>query len=330
MSRFPAKSLGGAGMLAWLAWLGCPAEARAQGSTTPEISVEPVGCDELDIEETERLLRVELAVVAARAERPRAPRVTVACTNATLHIEITDPLTEAKRALDLPAPVRAAGRERTVALAASQLFLSSWLEMIVKEPPKAAPAPPPPSPASPIAPAPRTQGQSAHYELAAGAGARLRDLSHLATELSGELRATRVTSSRWLFGLRAGGELGAVTRSSGAIHTLALDAGIHGGFRLASTIWAIDTEAALGLYLLHASATPSSAATLGASATGGALQFALLGCPALRVPPMRVSVCAEAGLTAPQLVLRVAHDEPTRASGFWLGSMLLVGAELGS
>lgn len=309
-------------------------EARAQDSTAaPAVSVAKVGCADLDIEETERLLRVELAVVAARAERPRAPTVTVACSNSTLHIEISDPVTQATRGFDVPAPQGTAGRERTVALAASQLFLSSWLEMIVREPPRK-PEPHPDAPRVDKPPSLRSshhaRPEPEHEELSLAVGGKAHDLGQPFASAGLELLGVRVFDRRWFVGLRAAGENGTAQRSSGAIHSRAFAFGVLGGLRFDSGAWELDAAACLGLSVLHASGEPSVMNAVGSSATGSAAELALLAGPALRLPPFRVALSAEAGLLEPAISLRTAHDRTTRLDALWLGGALFIGFELGS
>lgn len=310
-------------------------EAGAQDSAAaPAVSVAKVGCADLDIEETERLLRVELAVVAARAERPRAPTVTVACSNSTLHMEISDPVTQARRGLDLPAPQGTAGHERTVALAASQLFLSSWLEMIVREPRRE----PEPHPDAPRVANKQPSRRSSHHtrlepeheELSLALGGKAHDLSRPFASAGLELLGVRVFDRRWFVGLRAAGESGTAQRSSGAIHSRAVAFGALGGLRFGSGAWGLDAAACIGLSVLHASGEASVMNAAGSSATGSAAELALLAGPALRLPPFRVALSAEAGLLEPAIRLRTAHDRTTRLDGLWFGGALLIGVELGS
>jgi hypothetical protein len=324
-ARLPSKLLVAVGVL----FGGRSALAQPQSAGAPEdVSLAPIGCDDLDVSETERLLRVELAVVAARAERPRAPSVSIACTHATLHIEISDPLTQAKRALDVPAPPRAPGRERTVALAASQLFLSSWLEMIVQT------RPPPPEPkreqraVEPVSSA--APPLRLHYELAFGGLMRLRNVSKAFATLGPELHFGVVTPAHWLLGVHALGEFGSASRSMGTIQLSTFGAGAEGGHRWGSERWAFDAELGLSWSLIHARGKPNAESVQGASAQGSALDVALSAGPVLIVEPFVLKAVAEFGATAPGVLLRVANDAPVRDSGVWLGAALLVGLRLGS
>src|SRR5688572_22292101 len=100
--------------------------ARADPDETP-------GCADLDVAEFERLLRIELAVVAGRVERARAPIVRITCEAGTLRVLARDATAKRTLTQSLTIPkTREPGRERALALAASQLLLSSWLEIVLE------------------------------------------------------------------------------------------------------------------------------------------------------------------------------------------------------
>lgn len=93
--------------------------------------VGPTCADLVSVEEVSSQLEVELGSVA-EAWTDDAPVVLLGCREEQLHIEIADPITgkHVSRVVPLPPPV---GRARVIALAISQLFITSWLELLVDE-----------------------------------------------------------------------------------------------------------------------------------------------------------------------------------------------------
>jgi hypothetical protein len=111
--------------------LSSPAPAAAVPEA-PAFRLHLVGCDELDRDELLALLELELAEVAPSFRARGTPPVELACVGERMTIRLRDPVTGKVIGRTVPRP-SAEGAERTAALAVSQLFGASWLELLVRE-----------------------------------------------------------------------------------------------------------------------------------------------------------------------------------------------------
>lgn len=327
MSRngFRAQTL--ASLVAALAVMIPSKTLHAQTAEADSVSLSPVGCSGLDTAEVERVLGLELAAAAAKASQvpARKPVVHILCTNATLHIEITDPESGAKRALDVPAPREGEGRERTVALAASQLFLGSWLEMIERaEAEKAAEAPKPkaqlapklPEP-KPPEPAPLADAHRVRYELGVGAEGTLRHLNDPMFLYGVGLSFTRIQAASWFVGLSAHGELGNTDRNQGEVRARLLSAELDTGLRSQFTHWALDVQLQLGVLAVQGKGISDAPAVEGSTVNGAALDVGLAAGPSFGSGVLRLKLLAAAGYVFSQVRLRVAQEPSVELGGPW-------------
>src|SRR5690606_27993696 len=129
-------------------WLVVTAPAEVEAARPgPRVTVRADDCQGLSQAEVGRLLDIELAMVTTEIRSGPPLEVGLRCEGERLTIEVVDPLTRKRLARDVPAPAPEPGRERVVALAISQLFAASWLELLsASEPPPPPPddhAPPP-------------------------------------------------------------------------------------------------------------------------------------------------------------------------------------------
>jgi len=124
-----------------------PLGASVAHAAPPErVVVGAQGCEGLAPGEVGRLLDLELAMVTTEIRSGPPLRVELHCGGERMTIEVVDPLTRKRLARDIPAPDPEPGRERVVALAISELFAASWLELLTT------PVPPPPPPDDPTPP----------------------------------------------------------------------------------------------------------------------------------------------------------------------------------
>lgn len=122
---------------------------QGKGDGVPELSLDIDPCVPVPAEPVLRLteLELEVPVVPPSQARPQATKVRVSCTGEHLTLRVSDPMTgkHLERTLALTtAEVDVAGR--TVALAVSELVLTSWMELTLKQsrsPPPAAEGPAP-------------------------------------------------------------------------------------------------------------------------------------------------------------------------------------------
>lgn len=301
----------------------------------PQLRLAAGDCGGLDVSETERLLRTELAVVAARAERVRAPVVHVTCEANQVTIRVRD--TRSRRTIQetMPAPPEGQpGRERVIALAASQLFLSSWLDVVLAEErrPAAAPAE---APARARAPGRRARGSGAAFrpELGLNAAVRVRRIQAGVQAAAGRLELG-VGSRRVGFALHAGGErTRASDRAGGSIRFDLLGAGA--GVELRRPAGGIEWAASARFsgYWLRAAADvrPGEPGTRATPANGSAFEALLGAGPALALDPRwRLGVELQAGALLPEIVARVDGGSDVALHGAFAGLALKLRCRLGA
>jgi len=308
------------------------ASAQEPAPDAPRVSVAPVGCGGLDVSETERLLRTELAIVAARAERVRAPVVHVTCERSRVTIRVRD--TRSGRTIEetMPAPPEGQpGRERVMALAASQLFLSSWLGVVLAEERRAEP-PPRLRAADPMQPRPaRFPARRAKYqaEIAVHLGARLRRLADPVPTAAGRV-ALGLGSAHMALALHAAGEWTEVSRASGTVRFGLLGGGASFELRHQPAVlgWAASVRATG--YWLRAQAEADDPDVRAGSATGSAFEAALGGGPVLALgPSWRASLELSAGALLPGVVARVQDASDVALHGAFAELALAVRHDFG-
>ena len=112
-------------------------EARANG---PPFLLGATGCGELDEREMRRLVAAELGAMQVEQRGPGVTLVSVHCGGLRVAIRVDDPLSKktVQRAFDT-GPMDPRARARWIALAASELVLSSWVELETNPAPKVEP-----------------------------------------------------------------------------------------------------------------------------------------------------------------------------------------------
>lgn len=311
--------------------------------TTPSsrVVVRSEGCEGLEPEEVGRILDLELSMVTTEIRSGPPLEVGLRCAGERLTITVLDPLTRKRLERDVPAPVPEPGRERVVALAVSQLFAASWLELLSTTPP------PPPPPDEPVPPPEPTALEAARrvaersteptppraLELLVGAGARGRAL-----EGDGRTAGARaeLVLRGWLrprVGLVAlgGWDFGQSTRRLGRVRGHALTAG--GGLA-----WCTRPGATVGLggHVLVAGGwarvrglprEPGVPAGVNAGLTAEA--SAGVG-PRVRYGRLRLDLDAELGAMLRSPLGLVADGPPMTMGGLWAGLVLRLGGSFAS
>jgi hypothetical protein len=323
------------------AWLLAIAPAEAP---TSRVVVRAEGCEGLVPDEVGRVLDLELSMVTTEIRSGPPLEVGLRCAGERLTITVLDPLTRKRLERDVPAPAPEPGRERVVALAVSQLFAASWLELLSTDPP---PPPPPDDPAPPSEPtaieaarrvAEATTETSTEtepprrpaLELLVGAGARGRAL-----ESDGRMAAARgeLLLRAWLrpsVGLvaLAGWDFGQSTRRLGQVRGHALTAG--GGLA-----WSVRPgTVGLGGHVLVVAGWArvrglprEPGVPSGANAGFTAEASAGLG-PRVRYGRLRFDLDAELGTMLRSPTGLVADGPPMTMGGLWAGVVLRLGGAL--
>lgn len=296
-------------------------------------SVVTEGCPELRAAEIARLLDVELATVSRRM-KGEPLRVELACEGTRLHIVAIDPLTDKRLTRDIDLPERAPERDRTVAILVSQLFVTSWSELLLA-PPRDPPASlPPPRPVAPeIVQAARTEARDAiapswaRASIALALGPRVRSLGSPIVGAHVAARPSLLVGDHARLWLDLGYERGTVDRASGAVGYSLASASLGAAWR-SSRVGPLVFEAGAlaGAAYVDVRGDPSATAT-GSTASGAVGELALVAGPHFALGALRMGLELDAGLTFPRVVGRVEHDADVTLGGAFVGVSLVVGAE---
>ncbi len=290
-------------------------------AAAPRVQVQAQDCAGIDATEVERLLELELGPLAGPRAAVHPFQVTLVCTGARLRMTARDPILDRQLVRDVTLGGPEPGRDRTIALLVSQLFLTAWAEEFLERP---APAPPAADatlairPAAAIPPGPR-------WELEAGAGLRVRQWSspalgeHLGVAVARNTGPVRLTAT-------AGLERGSADRALGAaVWTMGqLGAGVSWqSTRRGRVAFAAALVGAAVLAEVHGDA--ASAATAGSTVRGVLGEAALAAGPRLVWDRLRVGADLQVGVTFPRATARVSGDRDLAVGGAWAGAGLTVG-----
>jgi hypothetical protein len=293
--------------------------ARAGG-----VEMEATGCAGLNLAETERLLAFELAIVAARAERARAPLVKITCSENLLTVRVRDPVIGRSIEQTMPAPrADEPGRERVIALAASQVLLNGWIEMVLEPAPAREPAP------AKAPPAVERAGAPPVLELGFSPSARSTIEARRTMLFEPRLRLD-VAWEKFFVGALAFFDAGTASRAPGDVRVAIAGGGVGAGVTLrlgSGWFWSIGATAAAGWVHLSAAATDPA---FRATTTSGALwELALETGPRFEVERWRFGVEVGGGVTLPTVVARVDGDANVVVSGPWLRAGLAIARRFG-
>lgn len=309
------------------------------------VVVQTEACEGLADAEVGRLLDIELATVTAEIREGPPLEVSLVCEGARLTITVIDPLTRKRLARDIPAPASEPGRERVVALAISQLFAASWLELLTAEvPPPPPPDAPEPAPDAEAVEAARRVAENATssdaepppepprpgIELLVGAGARGRAL-----ETTARLPAVR-TELRLRSWLRPGvGVLAIVgwdfaqdTRRRGRLRGQALTAGTGLAWAYRPGSIGIGGAVTVAGGWARVRGLPSDP-TVPSGARDDLTAEAGVGIgPRVRYGRLRFDLDAEIGAMLRSPVGEVTGEVPMSMGGLWAGAVLRLGGAL--
>ncbi|MES1209937.1 MAG: hypothetical protein ABUS79_28710, partial [Pseudomonadota bacterium] len=289
-------------------------------AAAPTVHVQAQDCPGIDAAEVERLLEIDLGPLAAPRASVRPVQVALACQGARLRMTARDPILDRQLVRDVGIGANEPGRDRTIALLVSQLFLTAWAEEFLEHPgpapaANAAPAPPtrPPVPAGP------------RWELEADAGMRLRDWSAPALAERFGVAVSRGAGPVRLMAT-AGFERGAADRVSGAAVWMMGQLGAGAGWRSGRrgrVAFAAALTGAVVFTEIHGD--PSSEAAAGSSVRGVLGEAALAAGPRLVWDRLRIGADLQIGVTFPGATARVSGDRDLALGGPWAGAALTVG-----
>jgi hypothetical protein len=292
-----------------------------------QLVINLAGCDSLTAARISRQLRLERGEVLRQLKTDQLLRVAIVCGPSQTIIEISDPLTDKRVERSIPTPAAGADPERVLAIAASQLMLASWLELLTENEPSGAPGEPLDEPgaegaARKMAVAAAREGVPRRsLGLGVAAGGVVRDLSRPIWLWNAKLlgRVSLVGSLELFVGV--GVEQGSAERTSGTVSALLLDFQVGAAYRWA--LWrGLTLEAGVAASLLHArfEGHPASESFAGTSAQTLAAQgTAELGLW-WRLSRFRLGLALQVGGTAPRTAAEVVGERSVELHGLWLGS----------
>jgi hypothetical protein len=305
-------------------WLVSVSPALARGR---QLAINLADCGSLAADRISRQLRLERGEVLRQLKSDQLLRVAIVCGPSQTMIAITDPLTQKRVERAIPTPGAGADPERVLAIAASQLMLASWLELLTE--PEASDAPgEPDEPGAAEGAARRMAVVAARHAvprrslgLGVAAGGVVRDLSQPIWLWNARMlgRVSLVGSLELLVGV--GVEQGSAERTSGTVSVLLLDFRVGAAYRWA--LWrGLSLDAGVAASLVHArfEGHPASESYAGTSAQTLAAQgTAELGLW-WRLSRFRLGVALQVGGTAPRTTADVVGERAVELHGLWLGS----------
>jgi hypothetical protein len=308
--------------------LGCVGSARI--ARAADLSVEADGCGDLRVSEVKRILRIELLNVSSATREDAPLRVELSCDEDRVRVVAIDPVTDKRLSRDVVLG-RARDRERTLALLVSQLFLTSWAELLLAPPKVDTPVHAAPPPAAAVSAAQdltkqALPSQSPRWRALLAFGPRVRDLhssptvtQHVALDVGLAL------SPRARALVQVGYERGSADRVSGTVDLGLASASVGASLALVERgRFVLETGATAGATYIDVRGN-ASAPAVASAASGVAAQGALHIMPAVHLGPVLAGLAFEAGLTAPRVDAHVARDADVSLGGAWGGASLIVG-----
>jgi len=311
-------------------WCTQAGPARAEGTG---VTVELTGCAGLDSDRIAELIALELAGAFGTTGHGIELSVAVTCGPDKLAIDVHDPVTDKSVGRRYPAlSPDEEEPERAVALAAAQLFVVSWLELLVPKRREAAePGVAPETVAGAREAASRSIEQPGPaVEVAATGGLRLRALPELApVGRFGALVGGEVVEGLQLFGLAAF-ETGRMSRDLGTASLYALWLGLGAAYRWpVSSIVSFEAGVAFsgGYALLRGE--PFVAADHSGDIDGLTGELAVLAGPVLTLGRFVAALDLQGGYSVRNPIGTVEGEDEVSFGGFFAGAIVRLGLLLG-
>jgi hypothetical protein len=305
------------------------ADARAQGRP---IAVEATDCPGLRAEEVERVLLLELAEVTSKSSRTLHVRMSCG-SEREVRIAVDDPVTGKELSRQVPAPApNEPGRERALGLAASQLFLASWLELL-------SPEAPPPSPEKKDKPASEaalgmarrsvTPTVPHRLEIVAVASALVRSLSD-GPAFSLGLGARIWVAPRLALVIDPSFETARMTRGRGDVQADAFMLGVGVAARLfPKRVFDLGAELRAAGGYSRVAGQPTDGSSVGGASDGPIVDLQLAAGPTLRPSRIVISLRIVGGLTMLAPVGQIVGESDATLAGPYAGVTLELGANVG-
>ena len=297
-------------------------------ANTKIINVNAVGCTDVNFDRVKEIILMELAMV--RHGSLPAFAVTFVCTPGAVEISAADPLTgKHLRRKVVMASLKIDGKERALALSASQLFIASWLELLV---PSQRAAPVPPTEQTPahahaaqlareaIAPAKQST------ELSLLGGVNLRTFNPLfALGVVGLNLSGGIWKSLRLFG-KLSGEFGKTSRSSGTVNAAVAAVGAGVAWRQKLTkYFSLQAGVAASEMFVKFSGKVNSAKFYAGEIAGVATDFSAHLCPVIILKNTSLLLTVKGGYVIQTWRAKVADDKDISFNSLWAGVSLGMG-----
>jgi len=290
------------------------------------IEVSSTACADLAAKDVERLLLLELGAVAREPGEPL--RIELSCEGDELRAIADDPITNKRLERRVPlaaSRVPVSERARVVAVLVSQLFLTSWSELLLQPTPGPSLLPPRPPAAAALGLASRSLVVPKRiWRIGVGVGA---DVRALATPIA--LGTARVFTTLELRRVHAGAsigvERGSATRDAGRLTASIADLAVDISLPLAhSGRFGLNAGMRGGASAIDVQATGAASGRAGGSAGGVVAHAGFAVVPHAALGAFDLGLELSAGYAYPKATARVAAEEPLALAGFFSGATLLV------
>ncbi len=288
-------------------------------AATPALAVRST-CPGLNAALVKKLLRIELSTVMN--SKPHDLRVHVACKGHRATVRIVDSLTRKTVVRSFGVRHDRPDLERVVALAAAQLFVVSWLELLTTASPHRPRSRAVVRAARKVARRAVRKGRSWRPTLGVETAVAVRDLTRPLAAYGAALRLGLELGRHWQFSLALTFAGGRAAREPGDVELLM--PGVRIGalwrwFRFKHVELASELQLALLYVRLRGLADPP----VGSVADGVAGEAVLGSGPRFVLGRFRLSVQLQVGVTFPALTGRVAGDRDVRPGLAWVGGALV-------
>jgi hypothetical protein len=295
-------------------------------ASNPGIDVVMTDCPEVQIPEVDRVLDLELSSVSSHWHGNDNLRAELTCEPSRLSILVVDPMTGKRLSRTVPMDWKSPDRDRTVALLVSQLFLTSWSELLMARDAARELAPPPVTPEVERAAADMARSSikpdATQWAISIAVGPRLRDLPDPAVSGAGLLRPSLSLGRAVVVFFDVGYERGEAERTTGAVVFSLASVSLGAGWRRSFGALGLTANLRAGAAYVDLQGDPSGTA-LGASTSGTVAEAALELGPTLALGRARLGLLASAGATVPRVTAHVVGDRDVDLEGPWFGASLV-------
>jgi hypothetical protein len=330
-----------------VAGLATPRAGRAQSAANGELPSPPAtsenqverktsglrvttsSCPDLDIDRIEEHLRLELVTLVPMVTDQPPLDVDFHCDGPDVRVTVRDSVTAKWVVRDVVLSAPRADPERTLALAASELFLAAWAELLLDKPQeRPAQSPVVVAAESAVRRAVPALANSHIVEFDVLFYGRERHLTTPVPILGGALRVGQAKASGLQLFATSGWEGGIAERSSGHVTINAGEVGM--GLRWGWHLGPLRLAAAGSASAMYVSlqGVPSSVAFFGATHSGFTSDLSLGLEASVPLSVLRLGAGLSGGYLAPGPVGIVERETAVRIDGPWVGATLFCGFAL--